>query len=294
MERVLFMKKSIAIVLSVLLLLSLLFAGCSTEPTNTDPSVQDPSSIPADPYAEIPETPTEEFSLGVHENYVAIRRYLGNSKTVKVPAEIEGKPVTLIGIDSFMSNEVVETIILPDSITEIREKAFMNCQKLTTVQFSNNLVLIENNAFERCSKLTRVELPESIQTVEQYAFSDCASLTEVVINGTDLSVGMAAFSGNPLLKTVALSGVKTIGWAAFQGSSSLESVTIPETVETIESLAFANCDKLANVTFLGNLPDSIGEYTFKSEVIVPTLHYKKGATGLDNPALSHYTLEEYE
>ena len=276
------MKKSIAIVLSVLFVVSLIFVGCAKEPVETDP------------YADIPETPVEEFEVGEYKGSMAIRRYLGNSKTVKVPVEIEGKPVTLIGIDSFMSNEVVETIILPDSITEIREKAFMNCQKLTTVQFSNNLVLIENNAFERCSKLTRVELPESIRTIEQYAFSDCASLTEVVINGTNLSVGMAAFSGNPLLKTVTFSGVKTIGWAAFQGSSSLESVTIPETVETIESLAFANCDKLANVTFLGNLPDSIGEYTFKSEVIVPTLHYKKGATGLDNPALSNYTLEEYE
>lgn len=287
------MKKTSALLLTALLLLSLFLTGCSQKPANDDSTGQDPLSTTEDPYANLPETPVEMFELGVHEDYVAIQRYLGDSATVKIPAEIEGKPVTLIGINSFMSTKV-ETVILPDSITEIREKSFTNCQELTQIRFSNNLVLIENNAFERCPKITRIELPESIQTIEQYAFSDCAGLSEVVLKGTNLSIGMAAFAYNPLLKAVTLSGVKTIGWAAFQGSSSLESVTIPETVETIESLAFANCNKLADVTFLGDLPTTIDEYTFKSEAIVTTLHYKKGAKGADNSHLKTYKLEEYE
>ena len=46
--------------------------------------------------------------------------------------------------------------------------------------------------------------------------------------------------------------VTSIGKSAFSGSEILESVKIPESIETVGALAFSNCKKLKNVTFEGN------------------------------------------
>ena len=45
--------------------------------------------------------------------------------------------------------------------------------------------------------------------------------------------------------------VTSIGKSAFSGSEILESVKIPESIETVGALAFSNCKKLKNVTFEG-------------------------------------------
>ena len=46
--------------------------------------------------------------------------------------------------------------------------------------------------------------------------------------------------------------VTAIGKSAFFGSEILESVTIPDSIETVGALAFSNCKKLKKVTFDGN------------------------------------------
>ncbi len=275
------MKKLFAIVATVLMLFSLLLIGCKK------------GSIKPAPYVDIPETPVEEFELSIHDSYIAILRYIGDSKIVKIPKEIEGKPVTIIGNGAFIKADI-EMVLLPDSIIEIRERAFQNCKHLCDVQFSNCLVVIEQYAFYNCEVLETVVLPSTLTIIGKYAFADCTSLTEAQIYGDDLIIGEAAFSGNTSLHTLGLQGVKCIGWGAFSKAINLKTVIIPETVEIIDGVAFANCEKLESVTFLGDLPQSIDDYTFKANTIVATLYYKKGATGLDNPALSNYTLKEYE
>ena len=57
-----------------------------------------------------------------------------------------------------------------------------------------------------------------------------------------------------LIKRVVIgNGVTSIGWSAFEGCSSLTSVTIPDTVTSIGWSAFKGCTGLASVT----IPDSV-------------------------------------
>ena len=66
------------------------------------------------------------------------------------------------------------------------------------------------------------------------------------------SIGWYAFSGCTSLASVTSpDSVKSIGFMAFSGCTSLESVTIPASVESIEGYAFSDCTSLAEVNYGG-------------------------------------------
>ena len=67
--------------------------------------------------------------------------------------------------------------------------------------------------------------------------------------------------------------VTSIGYYAFQGCSSLTSVTIPASVTSIGYGAFEDCSSLTSVTFLGE-PCAVGESAFPVDVtgFYPTQH----------------------
>ena len=57
-------------------------------------------------------------------------------------------------------------------------------------------------------------------------------------------------------------GVKTIGYAAFEGNTALTEIVIPDSVTAIEYSAFSRCTALKSVTLPGNLT-TIGSYAFE-------------------------------
>ncbi len=247
------MKKTLALLLSALLLLSLL-AGCAND----------------DPFANIPETPVEELTYTVDGDHILITGFVGYSKAIKIPETIEGLPVTTIGMLAFRGSEI-ETLILPDTVTDILNEAFSNCKQLSTVHFPDGLVNIHQQAFKDCLALERVAFPATLEQIGNSAFSNCTNLREARIDGNDLAIGVYAFSSNINLETLTLDNVKIIGDGAF-----------------------TCCDKLSDVTFLCDLPDTINRYTFcASNGSLPMLHHKNGALGTDNPELGDYTLVAY-
>lgn len=77
-------------------------------------------------------------------------------------------------------------------------------------------------------------------------------------------IGMGAFEGCSSLSSVTIgSGVTTIEISAFSGCSSLSSVTIPDSVTSIRENAFEDCSSLSSVTIPTNVT-SIGENAFDS------------------------------
>jgi hypothetical protein len=64
--------------------------------------------------------------------------------------------------------------------------------------------------------------------------------------------------------------VTEIGYSAFQSNSTLTSISIPDSVFTIDADAFASCSNLTNVT-IGNGLAAIGGSAFLDDVLLPTI-----------------------
>ena len=204
-------------------------------------------------------------------------------------------PDTLERIDSFEGCRNLESIAIPDKVTQIGYKAFYECSGLTSITIGNGVKNIENYAFAHCSGLTSVTIPDGVTSIGGGAFSKCSGLTSITIpdsvtkilsspfSGCDLasisvSQGNTVYhsQGNCLIETASkklISGtnssiipddgsVTSIEESAFHSCSRLTSITIPDSVTNIGDYAFCDCSGLTSVT-IGNGVTSIGKYAFQ-------------------------------
>ena len=85
--------------------------------------------------------------------------------------------------------------------------------------------------------------------IDQKAFYNKTSITSVVIPSTVASIGSSAFEGCSSLNSVTIAeGCEVINTKAFYGCSALAKINIPSSVKRIEEQAFADCSNLAEIT----------------------------------------------
>ena len=113
------------------------------------------SGIPQQPPSDSPETerPAAAFRFEMRDGRAVIIAYLGDESHVRVPAVIEGYPVTSIEDDAFRGTSVV-TVTVPYSVSEIGWFAFADCKSLAAVTISPSVESIGYGAFDGCQALT--------------------------------------------------------------------------------------------------------------------------------------------
>ena len=194
----------------------------------------------------------------------------------------------------YLDNAEVKNLVIPNSVTSIRDYTFYNCSSLTSVTIPNSVTSIGRSAFSGCSSLTSVTIPDSVTYIFDGAFAGCRGLTSVNIPQGVTSIPESVFSGCSNLKSVTINSnaivshnynalnestsirkifgsqvqryvigdsVTSIGILAFKDCSGLTSVTIGNSVTSIGESAFSGCSSLTSAT-IPNSVKSIGRYAF--------------------------------
>ena len=160
-----------------------------------------------------------DFKYSIDDDSCMILGYSGTSDEVRIPAKIEGKPVTSLSIGAFLRNKTIKKVIIPDTVTMIGGHTFYECTALESVEIPDSVTYIGDFAFAFCRALPSVTIPGSVKFIENSAFFKCTGLTSVTIG----------------------EGVDYIELHAFRGCTSLTDLTIPDSLTVIEDHAFANC-----------------------------------------------------
>ncbi|MBQ8337237.1 MAG: leucine-rich repeat domain-containing protein [Bacteroidaceae bacterium] len=226
------------------------------------------------------------------ENYSANPLYYAKNLCLngeKVNGVIIPDGTSKIGNYAFYGCSGLTSITIPNSVTSIGYNAFYGCSGLTSVTIPNSITSIGSGAFYSCSGLTSIEIPNSVTSIGDEAFNGCTSLKELRFeDGTKtLSLGYNSYSysndGKGLfydcpLETLYLGrdlsyyADRSYGYSPFYYKSSLESVTIGNSVTSIGKYAFAYCKDLADVYCLSTTVPSTTADTFKGSYPLNTLH----------------------
>ena len=207
---------------------------------------------------------------------------------VEIPEKIESYNVTAIGGSAFYRRTDLKEIDLKSAthLTSIGDAAFRFASALTTVTLPEaSLQTIGGSAFNNCTALKSINIPSTVTAIGGWCFQNCYGLEEVTFaadsklttiqGGTFINCNglktitipksvklinrenaNGAFSGCSALESVTFepgSHLKTIEGSTFSYCSSLKTITIPQSVERIQTYinvgAFSGCSALESVIF---------------------------------------------
>ncbi len=228
------------------------------------------------------EVNTDDYIFVLKGDGYALIHYLGDDVDVVIPDVYKEKPVTSIEQWAFEDNKTMTSVVIPNSIIEIKEDAFYNCQALKTVTFGNNLKSIGMHAFCMCISLESVTLPEGFTNFSEGVFNDCKALKSVSLPNSLENFGSWMFFGadavvfneyengkylgndnNPYLVFIEMideeaitikihDNCKVIANDAL-GGTNIETIDFGTSVEIIGKGAFRGCSQLTKIT----IPNSV-------------------------------------
>ena len=227
---------------------------------------------------------------------------------------------TSIGWGAFMYCRDLTSVTIPDSVTSIGEHAFQKCSGMTSAAIGNGVKSIGELAFESCASLTSITIPDSVTSIGDGAFEDCRGLTSVTVPNSVTRIGYCAFVGCKSLESITIPFVGEtlsnrteythfgyifgalsysenndnvpaslkeviitrgiIDEHAFFGCTSLTSITIPNSVKSINDYVFASCTGLKSFS----IPDSvtsIGYYAFGDCIDLTSVTIPNNVTSID-------------
>ena len=181
----------------------------------------------------------------------------------------------------FARNSSLERVTLGDEVECIMENAFKDCTNLSSISLSESVRQIGVNAFQNTALLnqqedgivyvghfacsykgeipsdTKLEVREGTKAISDRAFYYCPA-SSIILPESIISMGEGAFMGCNFTAFSVTSNVRYIPSLAFDSCKKLESIVLPESLDSIGDRAFERCQKLQSVT----LPSSISKMGF--------------------------------
>lgn len=192
--------------------------------------------------------------------------YLGEDKSVVIPEQIDGYPVTEIGEFAFYNKEV-QSVVFPSTLTKIGKQAFdlstlkefsfagdqtvevgesaFAATDMEEIVVPKNIKNIPKGCFSQSAYAKSIVIEEGVETVGEFGFSTCQNVVSIKIPSTVTDISDYAFTNCIKVKNLIIAnGVKNIGFQAFCGLLALTSVTLPKSITSIGEEVFRDCSNL--------------------------------------------------
>ena len=245
--------------------------------------------------------------------------------------------VTAIGSYVFEGCEVLKSVTIPDSVKKIGYKSFYGCSSLKSVyckaiippssdsrmfdyNASNRKIYVYEEAVSAYRKAAYwKDYAESIAAngnitdtntstiyytttdgwviqpglpIKSNSYND--GIGEMVVYGELTELPSGTFSGYTSLESITLpDSISKIGYQAFKGCSNLLSITIPDSVTMIDSYALQDCSKLTNIT-IPNSVKNIGSYAFDGCNSLTSVTIPDSVTSIGTCAFRECNLQEFK
>lgn len=194
--------------------------------------------------------------------------------------------LTEIGKESFYRCSSLSSVRFPDGLKVIQMKAFFECESLSSIRLTNELTEIHEDAFRGCESLSSIHFAEGLQVIGKRSFSSCSSLSSVRLPDGLKVICEEAFSECESLSSVYIpDGVSVIGRRAFRECDSLASIRLPHGLRVIAEELFSNCSSLTSV-YLPNGLEEIGPGAFGSCASLSVIHLPDGLEKIDEYAFA--------
>lgn len=175
----------------------------------------------------------------------------------------------------YLNGELITELIIPDGVTNIKDRSFQSCSHITSVTLSKSLTHIGKYTFFGCEKLESVNIPKDSQlmSINDYAFDSCLNLTKVNIGSLEewCNIQFTTSESNPLTgaERLYLNGeliteliipenITSIGNYAFNYNTRITSIIIPADLTSIGDEAFVGCENLKTVINYSDLSIEVG------------------------------------
>jgi hypothetical protein len=166
---------------------------------------------------------------------------------IVIPSDYEGLPVKEVAEFGFLGCNQITSVVLPDSITEIKAQSFKDCTSIASINIPNGVTIIEDHAFHCCQALTMINIPGTVLTIGESAFDECINLEYAIL----------------------YEGLDIISDTAFRATN-IKRLVIPASVSHIGSGIVANCNNLQTITIKGN-PSNVSVTAFSPNSINPVI-----------------------
>lgn len=126
------------------------------------------------------------------QELVIVNGFLMRAMTEESGKHLElPKNVEVIAQYAFSESQFA-SIVIPESVKEIKGEAFADCGMLKTVEIFTNLTELPKELFYRCDNLENVILPEGLKVISKDDFSDCL-LSRIYIPNSVTTIEEDAF-----------------------------------------------------------------------------------------------------
>lgn len=139
----------------------------------------------------------------------------------------------------------LSSITLPEGMKSIGMMAFTS-NVLTSINLPSTLELIDSCAFQNNENLTSVNI-KNVKRIDHFAFMGCSSLRTVTGNNKLEYIESSALCRTGMIDAQLPEGLKYMEGNVFFRTTSLQTITIPSTVEWIEYNPIVGCTSVKRV-----------------------------------------------